>query len=130
MLSGTPFTIQDDTIDSDLNRINFQPLPAGIYNALPAAGPHVMTDVKSEGGRNGARGPGFVQLDLRAGYRIKIGSGRVLDAFVDLFNVTDRANFQNPGGNRRVAGDFLRLASLVGGTGFPRQAQLGFRLGF
>jgi hypothetical protein len=54
----------------------------------------------------------------------------MLDAFVDVFNVTDRANFANPGGNRRVAGDFLRLATLVGVTGFPRQAQLGLRLGF
>ena len=34
MLSGTPFTIQDDTIDEDMNRINFSPLPAGaVYRA-------------------------------------------------------------------------------------------------
>ncbi len=131
MLSGTPFTIQDDTVDTDMNRINFQPLPAGTYNAFPAAGPYVMKDVESEGGRNGARGPGFVQLDLRAGYKIRLGGTRVLDAFVDVFNVTNRANFANPaGGNRRVQADFLRLNALVGGTGFPRQAQFGLRLGF
>ena len=70
MLSGMPFTIQDDTVDTDMNRINFQPLPAGTYNAFPAAGPHVMKDVESAGGRNAHRGPGFVQLDLRAGYKI------------------------------------------------------------
>ena len=58
MLSGTPFTIQDDTVDTDMNRINFQPLPAGTYNAFPAAGLHVMKDVESDGGRNGAIGPG------------------------------------------------------------------------
>jgi hypothetical protein len=131
MLSGTPFTIQDDTVDSDLNRINFQPLPAGTYNAFPAAGEHVMKDVESKGGRNGARGPGFVQLDLRAGYKIRLGGDRVLDAFVDIFNVTNRANFDNPAsGNRRIQADFLRLSALVGGTGFPRQAQFGLRLGF
>jgi hypothetical protein len=130
MLSGTPFTIQDDTVDTDMNRMNFEPLPAGTYNAFPAAGPFVMKDVKSEGGRNGARGPGFVQLDLRAGYKIRMGQ-RVIDAFVDVFNVTNRANFDNPAsGNRRVQADFLRLSALVGGTGFPRQAQLGLRLGF
>jgi hypothetical protein len=130
MLSGTPFTIQDDTVDTDMNRINFQPLPAGTFNAFPAAGPFVMRDVKSDGGRNGARGPGFVQLDLRAGYKIRMGQ-RVIDAFVDVFNVTNRANFDNPAsGNQRVQADFLRLSALVGGTGFPRQAQLGLRLGF
>ena len=74
MLSGKPFTIQDDTVDTDMNRINFQPLPAGTYNAFPAAGPHVMKDVESAGGRNGARGPGFVQLDLRAGYKIRLAA--------------------------------------------------------
>ncbi len=131
MLSGTPFTIQDDTVDSDLNRINFQPLPAGTYNAFPAAGEHVMKDVESKGGRNGARGPGFVQLDLRTSYKFRLGGDRVLDAFVDIFNVTNRANFDNPAsGNRRVQADFLRLSALVGGTGFPRQAQFGLRLGF
>jgi hypothetical protein len=131
MLSGTPFTIQDDTVDTDLNRINFQPLPAGTYNAFPAAGEHVMKDVESKGGRNGARGPGFVQLDLRTSYKIRLRGDRVLDAFVDIFNVTNRANFDNPAsGNRRVQADFLRLSALVGGTGFPRQAQFGLRLGF
>jgi hypothetical protein len=131
MLSGTPFTIQDDTIDEDMNRINFSPLPAGTYNPVPGQAGLFMTDVTSEGGRNGARGPGFVQLDLRAGYKLRLRGQRTLDAFADVFNVTNRANFSNPAsGNRRVAADFLRLNALVGGTGFPRQVQLGLRLGF
>jgi hypothetical protein len=131
MLSGTPFTIQDDTVDTDMNRINFQPLPAGTYNPAPGQAGHFMTDVVSEGGRNGARGPGFVQLDLRLGYKLRLRGQRTLDAFADVFNVTNRANFSNPAsGNRRIAADFLRLNALVGGTGFPRQLQLGLRLGF
>jgi TonB dependent receptor len=90
-----------------------------------------MKDVESKGGRNGAYGPGFVQLDLRAGYKIRFGGTRVLDAFVDVFNVTNRANFDTPAsGNRRLQSDFLRLSALVGGTGFPRQVQLGLRFGF
>ena len=72
MLSGTPFTIQDDTVDTDMNRINFAPLPAGTYNPFPGPPGHFMNDVESEGGRNGARGPGFVQLDLRAGYKVRL----------------------------------------------------------
>ena len=131
MLSGTPFTIQDDTVDTDMNRINFAPLPAGTYNAFPVAGAFVLKNVKNDGGRNGARGPGFVQLDLRVGYKVRLGATRMLDAFVDVFNVTNRANFGNPAsGNQRIQADFLRLNDLAGGTGFPRQAQLGLRFGF
>jgi hypothetical protein len=130
MLSGSPFTIQDTTTDPDRNRINFQPLPAGIYNPFPEAGEFVMRDVKTEGGRNGARGPGFVQLDMRVGYRARIGGRRTVDFFGEVFNVMDRANFSNPDGDRRVRADFLRLTTLFGSAGFPRQAQFGFRLGF
>jgi hypothetical protein len=72
-----------------------------------------------------------VQLDLRAGYRAKLGSSRrTLDTFVDVFNVTNHANFTNPSGDRRNAADFLRLNTLVATSGLPRQAQLGLRLGF
>jgi TonB dependent receptor len=90
----------------------------------------VYTDVESEGGRNGARGPGFLQVDMRLGYRARLGTRRTLDIFGEVFNVTDRANFTNPSGDRRVPADFLRLANLQGGTGFPRQGQIGVRLGF
>jgi hypothetical protein len=129
-MTGTPFTIQDDTLDTDRNRINFAPLPSGTYNPFPAAGEFVMTDVESEGGRNGARGPGFMQIDMRLGYRARLGSRRTLDIFYETFNVTDRANFTNPNGNRRQTQEFLRLSGLQGGTGFPRQSQIGLRLGF
>ena len=45
-------------------------------------------------------------------------------------NVTDRVNFTNPTGDRQAPSSFLRLTGLTGGTGFPRQSQLGLRLGF
>ena len=38
MMTGERFTIQDDTLDLDMNRINFQPLPAGTYNPDARAG--------------------------------------------------------------------------------------------
>jgi hypothetical protein len=129
-MTGTPFTIQDTSTDPDRNRIDFWPLAAGTYNPFPQAGEHVMRDVASEGGRNGARGPGFVQLDMRIGYRARIAGRRTVDVFGEMFNVTDRANFTNPGGDMRLPADFLRLNGLQGGTGFPRQGQLGIRLGF
>jgi hypothetical protein len=89
-----------------------------------------MRDVESEGGRNGAVGPGFLQVDMRVGYRARLGSRRTLDIFFETFNVGDRVNFTNPNGNRRQTQEFLRLSGLQGGTGFPRQSQIGLRLGF
>jgi hypothetical protein len=127
MLSGTPFTIQDTNIDADQNGVLFDPLPAGTYSGTS---PDSLQNVKNTGGRNGARGPGFMQFDMRAGYRARLGSRRTLDTFVEVFNATDHANFTNPSGDRRNAADFLRLSALVATSGLPRQAQLGVRLGF
>jgi hypothetical protein len=140
MLSGTPFTLHDTRIDPDQNGVLFDPLPAGTYSGTA---PDSMQNVQYRGGRNGAYGPGFVQLDLRAGYRARLGARRTLDVFCDVFNVTNRANFVNPpvtttglpantawGWDRRNSADFLRLTSLVATSGLPRQAQLGVRLGF
>jgi hypothetical protein len=78
-----------------------------------------------------------MQLDLRGGYRAKLGGHRTLDVFVDLFNATNHTNFANfattggvPATDRRNTADFLRLTTLVATSGLPRQAQLGLRLGF
>ena len=127
MLSGTPFTIQDTNVDPDRNGVLFDPLPAGTYSGTSQDS---LQNVEYKGGRNGAYGPGFVQLDMRFGYRAKLGSRRTLDVFTEVFNITDHANFINPSGDRRNTADFLRLSTLVATTGLPRQAQLGLRLGF
>lgn len=131
MMSGEPFTIHDTTFDLDQNNIQLDPLPAGTYNAnAAAAGAYVLTDVKNEGGRNGARGRGFMQLDLRVSYRVRLGGRRTFDVYSEVFNVTDHANFVNPSGDLRNSGDFLRLRGLVAVSGLPRQGQLGLRFGF
>ena len=129
-LSGTPFTLTDDSTDPDQNGLLTERLPAGTYRAFAEAGEHVYDNVEFDGRRNGARGPGFMQLDLRVGYRARLGGARTLDIFGDIFNVTDHVNFTNPSGNRRVAANFLRLSGLFGASGFPRQVQFGARLGF
>ncbi len=123
-LSGLPFTIQDTTTDPDRNGILFDPLPAGEYSGTGSDS--YATD--NDGGRNGARGPGFFQLDLRVGYRLRLPGTRTLDVFADVFNVTNRANFANPNGDRRLS-DFLILDELREG-GVPRTGQFGVRLGF
>ncbi|MGH9159668.1 MAG: TonB-dependent receptor [Vicinamibacteraceae bacterium] len=123
-LSGLPFTVIDTNLDPDRNGILFDPLAAGSYQREGED----AVEVDFDGGRNGARGPGFFQLDVRWGYKLRLGGTRALDLFVDVFNLTNRANFDNPDGDRRSA-DFLRLTELREG-GVPRTLQLGARLAF
>jgi hypothetical protein len=124
-MSGRPFTIQDTAVDADRNGLLFDPLPPGTYSGV---GQNALT-VENTGGRNGARGPGFAQLDLRLGYRLPLGgNSRTLDVFGEIFNVTNEPNFNNPSGDRRLP-TFLVPTSLLA-DGFPRQLQFGARLGF
>lgn len=125
-MSGAPFTIFDSSIDADRNGELDDPLPPGTYSGTA---PNSLQNVKSRGGRFGARGPDYFQVDLRAGWRYRLAA-RVLEVFFDVFNVTNRANFDNPSGDRRIAATFLVLRNLRGGSGFPRQAQVGVRFAF
>ena len=128
-MSGAPFTIYDSSIDADRNGELVDPVPAGTYSGTA---PDSLQNVEYAGGRNGAYGPSYFQLDLRAGWRRRIRT-RALEVFLDIFNVTDRANFDNPtstNSDRRTASSFLVLTNLRGGGGFPRQAEMGFRFVF
>lgn len=123
-LSGSRFTVLDSTTDPDRNGTFAEPLPAGGYTST-GRNPF---NVDSDGHRNGATGPGFFQLDVRVGYRLRPAAGRSLDLFADVFNVTNRANFDNPTGDRRST-DFLNLTVLRAGA-IPTTAQLGVRFEF
>jgi hypothetical protein len=123
LMSGTPFTLTDSSTDPDRNGSFQEPLPPGTYSGT---GPNAMT-VEYDGGVGGAIGPDFAQLDLRVSYRLR-PAGRTVDFYGEVFNVTNRANFNNPTGDRR-SGNFLVPTALRGG-GFPRQIQFGARLGF
>jgi outer membrane receptor protein involved in Fe transport len=123
-MTGRPLSLIDSNVDADRNGILADPLPAGTYSGV---GLNAIT-VENEGGRNGAYGPNYGQLDARAGYRLHMGAARTLDLFAEAFNLTNRSNFTNPGGDRRLT-TFLVPTGLVAG-GFPRQMQLGVRLGF
>jgi hypothetical protein len=124
MMSGQPFTIHNTNIDVNRNNLGNDPVAAGTYSGT---GQNAIT-VENVGGRNGAYGPGLLQVDLRFGYRVRPGEGRSLDFFAEIFNITDEPNFANPTGDMRSA-SFLIPASLSGG-GFPRQFQIGARFGF
>ncbi len=125
-MSGAPFTIFDSNIDADRNGELVDPLPAGSYSGTAQ---NAMQNVESAGGRNGAVGPDYFQLDVRAGWRGRLGGQRAIELFLDIFNITNQTNWVNPSGDRRL-GTFLQLVNLRGGSGFPRQAALGARYTF
>lgn len=134
--SGTPFSLRNTTFDHDRNgSTQNEYLPAGTYSGAgpDATSPHVIPlTVDYKGGRAGGRNPGYAQFDLRAGYRIRIGGDRTIDAFLDVFNLTNRANFAALGASQqdqRLPATFLRLLD-VSDEGPTRTAQLNFRLGF
>ena len=131
--SGTPFTLVDSNSDPDRNGQFQEPLPAGTYSGT---GPNGFT-VDNKGGVRGARGPDYFLLNLRAGYRFRLPHNRSLQAHIDVFNVTNRANFTNPinnnstpfaGADRRLA-TFLMLDSILNG-GPTRTAQLNLKYTF
>ena len=72
MMSGLPFTILNTSTDPDRNGILFDPLPAGDYEGNGAN----AIKVENDGGRNGAYGPGFIQFDMRFGWRWRCAASR------------------------------------------------------
>jgi FlaG/FlaF family flagellin (archaellin) len=126
-LSGLPFTLTDGNVDLDRNGTVAEPLAAGSYEGT-ATGIYKAQQVQFESKRNGGRGPGFFQVDARFGWRLRLAERRSLDLFADVFNVTNRANFANPTGNKADP-NFLLLTALRAGAS-PRTAQLAVRLGF
>ncbi len=128
-MSGAPFTIYNSAIDVNRNGELEDPVQPGTYSGTA---PDSLKNVEFDGRRNGARGPNYFQADVRAGWHQRIRS-RTLEVFLDIYNITNRANFDNPvNANRdmRVTDNFLVLTNLRGGGGFPRQAQFGVRLAF
>jgi hypothetical protein len=126
--SGVPFTLTDSTTDPNRNGNFEEPLPAGTYSGA-STNPNAFT-VENKDGFNGARGPDFSLLSLRGAYRFKLphSASRRVMAYVDLFNVTNRANFNSPTGDRRDA-TFLILRSIRNG-GPTRTAQFNIRYDF
>jgi len=126
-MSGAPFTIFSSNIDVNQNGELVDPLPAGTYSGTAL---NAMEGVESKGGRNGAIGPDYFQVDVRAGWRGRKGGDRSLELFLDIFNISNQVNWNNPSGDQRLAATFLRLTTLRGGSGFPRQANFGVRYAF
>jgi Carboxypeptidase regulatory-like domain/TonB dependent receptor-like, beta-barrel/TonB-dependent Receptor Plug Domain len=123
--SGTPFTLTNSSTDPDRNGFFQEPLAAGTYTGT---GSDAYT-VDYKGGVRGGRGPDYALLNMRAGWRIPLPQQRFLQVHVDVFNVTNRANFNTPSGDQRTATTFLILRSILNG-GPTRTAQLNFKYSF
>jgi Carboxypeptidase regulatory-like domain/TonB dependent receptor-like, beta-barrel/TonB-dependent Receptor Plug Domain len=132
-LSGTPFTLIDSRVDADRNGINNDPLPAGNFtNSRTFPNGETLTfNFENEGGRNGARNPGFLTGDLRVAYKYNI-TERINAGFTfDIFNIANRTNFDGPSGDFQggVNPNFL-LPTIISPNSTPRTLQLGFRVSF
>jgi len=124
-LSGASMTLINSAVDADRNGRLFDLLPAGQYCGT---GQNSIC-VDADGRRNGAKGPGYKQTDMRFGYRLKPYKLNTLEMNFELFNIFNSANFANPTVDKRAT-DFLVLTALRGGNGQPRAAQFSVRLGF
>ena len=126
-MSGFPFTIYNSAVDVNRNGELDDPVAAGTYSGTAL---NAMQNVVFGGGRNGARGPDYFQADVRAGWRVQTMKKQAMELFLDIFNITNRTNFDPPiNANRdlRLPATFLVLTNLYGGGGFPRQAYFGVR---
>jgi outer membrane receptor protein involved in Fe transport len=128
-LSGTPFTIFNSRVDQNQNGINVDPLAPGFYSNFRVFpnGERLDFAELNNGGPNGARGPGFFSVDLRAAYKFKF-TERVDAGFTfEVFNVANRTNYDE----LSVSGDSSNAAFLIPTVAKPpRTLQLGFRVSF
>jgi hypothetical protein len=124
-MSGLPFSVVSSSFDLNRNgRTDDEYLPAG---TLSGTGRNPLT-VDNTGGRNGARGQDFFALDVRVSYALPLQGASRLQLVGEIFNITDRANFNNPGGDQRLS-SFLDQRSLRQGN-TSRKGQISFRYSF
>jgi hypothetical protein len=123
--SGTPFSLTNTTNDLDRNGFTTNEyLPAGSYTGVGG----FAYPVEYKGGRAGGRGPNYQRIDFRAGYRIRLAQGRTIDAFLDVFNLSNEPNFATPTGDQRQP-TFLQITSTIDESP-TRTAQINLRFGF
>jgi hypothetical protein len=125
-LSGTPFSIINTGFDLDQNGIQAEPLPAAEYSGT-GNDAYTVKNYKAE--RNGARGPGYFQADMRFGYVIGLSGRRRLEVSADAFNLTNRTNFANPSGDQFAPTTFL-VQTAYSASYTPRKVQIGLRYEF
>jgi len=141
-MSGTVNPWKDLTIAVSANALSGSPINETIgrdangdtdsNNDRPVAGVDdrtrpILSPLDSEGRAviNGIDGPSRFELAMSFRYAIQLGGSRAVDLSWDIFNVTNRVNYENPTGNRASANFMVPTV-----VGFPRQMQLGVRFRF
>lgn len=122
--SGNPAneTVGQDT-NGDADGANFdRPVAGRDDRVLP-----IRSELGANGLaiRNGIQGPNQILLDLRFQYIVNVASTQSLGVFWEIYNATNRVNFDLPIANRRSS-QFMQ--SIVAGDG--RSMQIGFRYTF
>ena len=125
-LSGTPFTLTNSLVDADRNGRGNDLIEAGTYRGTPLNPGDETWEVEFDGKRGGARGPDYFQVDLRAGWRFRLPDRHLLDISVDVFNVFNRTQFDNPSGN--IGSDAFLILDDLQARNIPRAAQVQFTL--
>ncbi len=122
-MSGSPIneTVGRDT-NNDTDSNNDRPV-AGVDDLLIPI--RSALDSKGRAVINGLQGPGSFNVALSFRYAVPLGGAKNIDISVDIFNVTNRLNFQNPVGNR-ASGSFM----VPNTVSVSRQMQLGVRFRF
>lgn len=113
-------------IDADRNGRTGDLIAAGTYEGVAVSPGDRIYRVEFDGGRGGARGPNYFQVDLRSGWRFRLQGRQWLDVSVDVFNVFNRTQFDTPSGNQGSTA-FLILDDLQA-RNIPRAAQVQFTL--
>jgi hypothetical protein len=72
------------------------------------------------------RGPGYAVLDLSLLKNISLGASRQLQLRVEAYNLTNRANLQNP----NTTTTSTALGTITAQNGLPRQLQLAIKVSF
>jgi outer membrane receptor protein involved in Fe transport len=120
--SGYPI---NELVGTDVNRDN-DSFDRPVRGVDDAARP-IVSPVDSSGRaiRNGIDGEELMILDLRLQYLFDMPRQSNLGLFWEIYNATDRANFGNPGGNRRASNFLVPVRA-----NNPRTMQLGVRYTF
>ncbi len=134
--SGLPFTVTSGADrafagmpNSFADQIGDPTRPDGADQLLtwfnPAAFRQATLGTFGNLGRNTLRGPGSAVMDISVFKNIPITDRFRLQFRAEAFNIQNRANFQNPNGNR-AAGTFARITA----ADDPRVFQFGLKLAF
>ena len=148
--SGTPFTVtanaaalnapgNTQTADQVLDEVR---ILGGVGRGNSYFDPKAFVPVVGArfgtGGRNSVRGPGLLNIDASVFRDFKIGMGTTLQFRAEVFNLTNRPAFNNPGANassptRAADGTIINLngyTEITSAQATERQARFAIKLKF